>query len=494
MQVANAIYQTEQLRTLEKLACRLDDITTLVLMQRAATAAAEFMHRRWRDAQNVAIFCGNGNNGGDGYELARVLHHKGIKVQVIQVGEGEMTPDTRAAFNECEKEGVVIMPFSDDMDVHQFELLVDAIAGMGVKKTLRSNILKVLNFMHTFRGPVLSLDLPTGVEADTGIILGDAVRANATITYLGYKLGLLTGHGIAYAGEVVLHDLQLPESLFNEVTPIALKGLFPTYATRYLVPRPRDWHKGKSGHVLVIGGDFGFAGAPRLAALAALRVGAGLVTLATRPEHAMMMGATQPEIMAVGVETEKDLLPLMKRATAIVLGPGLGQSDWGLKLWRLVIQSTCPLVVDADGLNILASHPCERKDWVLTPHPGEAGRLLGLDVEAIQNDRLGAVKALVSRYQGVSVLKGAGTLIYSADRLPEVCDKGNPGMATAGMGDLLAGAIGGLIAQGIPLHDAAVLGVLQHAIAGDIAIKDGERGMIATDLLPFIRRLSNYSL
>lgn len=265
-----------------------------------------------------------------------------------------------------------------------------------------------------------------------------------------------------------------------------------TYS-HYLQPRARNWHKGMSGHVLIVGGDLGFSGAVRMAAEAALRVGCGLVSVATHPQHAATLNEGCPEIMCHGVHDIADLKPLLSRADVIVLGPGLGQSDWAKNLWQSVFETTLPLVVDADGLNILAKLNKSRENWVLTPHPGEAARLLNANVAAIQADRLNAAKAIQQHYHGVCVLKGAGSLIVGPSNKPAICDKGNPGMATAGMGDILSGVIGGLIAQKIPIEDAAKLGVCLHAMAGDLAAENGERGMIATDLLPYLRQLVNLS-
>ena len=301
----------------------------------------------------------------------------------------------------------------------------------------------------------------------------------------------MTGHGVAHTGELVLNDLQLPAELFAYVKPVAEKIELASYAA-YLKPRPRDWHKGLSGHVLVVGGDVGFSGAPCMAALAALRVGAGLVTVATRTEHAVVMNVTHPEIMCRGIAQVADLEPLVAKADTIVIGPGLGQTAWSALVWNYVSQQRKPMVIDADGLNHLAREVRAGENWVLTPHPGEAARLINKTTSFIQQDRLSAIKAMQKRFGGTTVLKGAGTLILSPDALPVICDRGNPGMASGGMGDVLSGVIGGFLAQKVPLAEAAKLGVFIHAMAGDLAAKDGERGMIATDLMPYLRRLSNH--
>lgn len=259
-----------------------------------------------------------------------------------------------------------------------------------------------------------------------------------------------------------------------------------------LKPRKRDAHKGLYGHILVVGGEYGYSGAVRMAAEAALRVGAGLVSVATRPEHAFTLNIMRPEIMSHGVNNERALKPLADKATVIIIGPGLGQSLWSKKLLQCVLKSKKPLIVDADALNLLAKKPVKYGDWVLTPHPGEAARLLKISSEKVQSDRLSAVKKIQAKFGGVCVLKGHGSLIMGGDEAPSLCKAGNPGMATAGMGDILSGVIGGLAGQQLSLLIAAQLGVLIHATAGDLVAKqNGERGMIATDLLPFLHRLVN---
>lgn len=259
----------------------------------------------------------------------------------------------------------------------------------------------------------------------------------------------------------------------------------------YLKPRPKDSHKGSFGHVLVIGGDYGFSGAPRLAAEASLRVGAGLVSVATRPLHAMNLNLLRPEIMCHGINNVKELAPLLAKATVVVLGPGLGQSNWAKKIFSRVLKSKKPLVVDADALNLLAKKRSTYANWILTPHPGEAARLLQMKGQILPQDRSTAAVAIQKKYHGIAVLKGFGTLIVTDKGATAICDAGNPGMATAGMGDVLSGVIGGLVAQGLLLPIAAKLGVLVHAKAGDLAAKEGERGMIASDLFPFLRQLVN---
>ncbi len=491
MTIKTPIYQTAQIRECERLAEERYGIAGFSLMQRAGKAAFDFLLRRFPQVQKIAVFCGNGNNGGDGYTLAQLAHERGVSVVIWQVGAHEnMKAEAAQAKEACVQANVAMHPFAETADFGHPDVVVDAVCGMGVHDDMRGDVLGVIKRMQNLAAPILAIDVPTGIDADTGRLLGAAIRATATITFIGLKLGLLTGSGVSYTGELVLNDLQLPSDLFSYVEPVAKKIHLSVYAD-YLKARPRDWHKGLSGHVLIIGGDIGYSGAPRMAALAALRVGAGLVSVATQPAHAAFLNSNYPEIMCHPVNDATDLEPLMQKADVIVLGPGLGLSAWSKKLWAHVLAHEATIVLDADGLNLLAEDNRSYDNWVLTPHPGEAARLLGSTVQQIQQDRLEAIKAISKRYGGTCVLKGAGSLVLTPNALPALCDKGNPGMASAGMGDVLSGVIGGLIAQGIPLSDAAKLGVLIHAMAGDLAAKEGERGMIATDLLPYLRRLCN---
>ena len=271
-------------------------------------------------------------------------------------------------------------------------------------------------------------------------------------------------------------------------------GLSLSQIQSWLPPRPLDAHKGQFGHVLIVGSDYGMPGAVRIAAEGALRVGAGLVSVATRKAHMISTICSRPEILCYGIESAtKALEKLAEKASVIVLGPGLGQSNWSKKLFDCVLTCDKPLLIDADGLNLLAKQKSSRKNpnWILTPHPGEASRLLQQTTESIQADREHAVKSIQQRYGGIVVLKGSHTLTASSDELT-LCSAGNPGMASGGMGDLLSGIIAGLIAQHLSLWQAAQAGVVIHATAGNrVASLHGERGILASDLLAELPRLVN---
>lgn len=258
-----------------------------------------------------------------------------------------------------------------------------------------------------------------------------------------------------------------------------------------LAPRARDSHKGCFGHVLIVGGNSGMIGAVRLAGEAALRVGTSLVSVATKPEHVTAIVSGCPEIMVHGIKKPKELKKLANKATVIVIGPGLGQTAWSKKLFEQTLALPQPKIIDADGLNLLAKNPKKSTEWILTPHPAEAARLLNNSVEYIQNDRIHAVQQLQQTYDGTAILKGAGSLIATEKTL-SICHAGNPGMASGGMGDVLSGVIGGLLAQGLLPQQAAELGVYLHAYAADLAAAQlGERGLIARDLLPYLHQLVN---
>ncbi|NOX08401.1 MAG: NAD(P)H-hydrate dehydratase [Gammaproteobacteria bacterium] len=260
----------------------------------------------------------------------------------------------------------------------------------------------------------------------------------------------------------------------------------------FATPRPRTAHKGDFGHVLVIGGDHGMAGSVGLAAIAALRVGAGRVSVVTRTAHITPLIALRPELMVHGMESAEGLPTLLPQVDGVLIGPGLGQDEWGQSVLNTLLAAwNGPLVMDADALNLLALQPQKREQWILTPHPGEAGRLLGIETSKVQQDRETAIASLVERFGGVVVLKGAGTLVLAEEAPMSCCHKGNPGMATAGMGDVLAGVIAGLSAQGLSPLDAANIGVYIHALAGDRAAEKGERGMLAGDVLLELRNLVN---
>lgn len=420
-----------------------------------------------------------------------MAHDHHIKVTIWQVGHHEpVTESAKNAYEVCKHAGINIFAVEADSEFKSVDVAIDAICGIGLRDPLRDDVIAILQKIENLQCPILAIDIPTGIDADTGRILGKALSATITVTFIAEKLGLLTGAGVAHAGEVFCIQLETPLELLQAMQPIA-ERIEINSITPFLKKRRKDAHKGLCGHVLMIGGDVGYEGAIEMAALAAMRVGAGLVTVATKPETATALSGRIPEIMMRGVSSTNELLPLIERADVLLIGPGLGSSHWSQEMWQCASELSAPMVVDADALNALAKSSIKKDNWILTPHPGEAARLLNMTSDAVQDNRLQAASHITAHFGGVCVLKGAGTLITAQDELTALCDRGNPGMATAGMGDVLSGVLVGLLAQGLSLFQAARLGVYIHAKAGDLAARVGERGMMATDLMPFIRRIVN---
>lgn len=484
-----ALYRAESVRALDREAIEGAGIPGSTLMNRAGTAAFEVLHTRWPAVRRILVLCGPGNNGGDGYVLAREARHAGLMVAIQQLGGRAPSGDARAALDAALAAGLTPQPF-DASSLGGHEVFVDALLGTGLDREVQEEFRVAIEALNQAPSPCLSIDIPSGLNADTGAVMGAAVRAQATVSFIGLKQGMFTCEGPEHCGEIFFHDLSVPDSVYSGVPCSArrleldpLRGLLPA--------RPRDAHKGRFGHVLVVGGDIGYAGAVRLAAEAALRVGAGLVSVATRAANAAWLGAARPEIMCYPAESAADLKGLLDRATVVAVGPGLGRSSWAVNLLAHLLEREVPMVVDADALNLLALDPITEETWTLTPHPGEAARLLGLTVAQVQADRFRAVAELQRRYGGVAVLKGCGTLISGPNGDIHLCHYGNPGMASGGMGDVLTGVVAGLMAQGLSSLDAATLGVALHARAGDRAAVAGQRGLLACDLFPHLRHLVN---
>ncbi len=489
-QLPHALYRAEQVRNLDRAAIEGQGIPGLTLMERAGSAAFQLMGRLWPSADDITLLCGIGNNGGDGYVVARLALEKGLKVRVLVVGDPtRMKGDALASAEAYQRAGGEYYRFEGLP--RQTDLIIDGVFGTGLEREVAGRWREALEAVNGHTAPVLALDIPSGLHSDTGRIMGEAVRAQATISFIGLKQGMFTGDGPTCCGDIHFDALAVPAVIYSEEILSARRLEWAQQSTT-LSPRPGAAHKGDFGHLLVVGGSAGFSGAARLAGEAGARAGAGLVSIATHPGHAALLDVACPELMCRGVESADDLGPLLERADAIAIGPGLAQTDWSRTLLETVLETKKTLVVDADALNLLAAAPRHRDNWVLTPHPGEAARMLGCKPLDIMSDRFDAAARLQEKYGGVTVLKGAGTLVNDGtSRPPGVCSDGNPGMASGGMGDTLTGIIGGLMVQGFSPDSAAEMGVCLHAAAADAAARNGERGLMAGDLLPEIRRLIN---
>jgi NAD(P)H-hydrate epimerase len=480
------LYSAEQVRELDRIAIQEHDIPGLELMLRAAQTSFKNIRMNWREIEAIAVFCGSGNNGGDGYALAKIFMEEDFSVIVYAVAPPEkLKGDALTAYLAYKIIGGKIQDYHPDTE-YVADFFVDAVLGTGINRKISGRYFDAIETINSAKQPVIALDIPSGLNADTGVKMGHTVCADATICFIGLKQGLFTGDAANYCGKIYFSDLDVPGQIYQQV-PTAVALVQPPV----ICERERCAHKGKYGHVLIIGGDKGYSGAARLAAEAASRLGAGLVSVATHIEHAGIMDLILPEIMCHGVENQQQLQPLLEKASMIVIGPGFGQSEWAQELLLAAIVTDKPLLVDADGLNLLAKQPQQRNNWVLTPHPGEAARLLGCTTANINRDRFAAVLAIQKKYGGQCVLKGAGTLISDGQSIV-VSTTGNPGMASGGMGDVLAGVIAGLMAQGMESNLAASTGVYIHGQAADIAAEEqGERGMLASDLMVYLQRLVN---
>ncbi len=512
------LFTAAQVRRMDAQAIAGHGIPGIVLMKRAGQALLAVVQTHWPEVRSLTLVCGKGNNAGDGYVLAGLALNQGMAVQLLQLGAADaLSGDAALARDWALAQGVQIepLPLAAPALNCRGELLVDALLGTGVRGPVadaHAVLIQQINALAAQGLPVLAVDVPSGLCPDTGVPLGVAVQANRTLSFIGAKRGLCTGTGRDFAGVISVADLGVPAAVLDQEAGVTCLH-WPALLS-WLPNRRPNAHKGDAGHVLIIGGDLGMGGALALAGQAALRVGAGLVSVFTRPAHVAPLLARQPELMVLGADDPLALQPLLAKADVVAIGPGLGTSPWGQALLAAVLSGLGerPMVVDADGLNLLAGQawrPARPDQVLLTPHPGEAARLLSatdgpLTTAQVQADRFAAATALAQRWQATLILKGAGSLLAwpaQAAGLPELpaaapalacCMDGNPGMASAGMGDLLTGLAAGLLAQGLPLVPAAALAICLHGAAGDWAAQHlGDRGLSASQLLDFLQPLLN---
>ncbi|HET6603207.1 MAG TPA: NAD(P)H-hydrate dehydratase [Xanthomonadaceae bacterium] len=484
------LYSSEAVRSIDCAAIGLCGIEAWELMDRAGTRAFDVLRRHWPDVQSLLVLCGPGNNGGDGYVVARLAREAGMSVRVLVAREREgSSPEARRARAGYEQAGGAVQ-VHEGMPLPQADLIVDALFGVGLSTPPREPEAALIVAAGCHGAPVFALDVPSGLDADRGCAPGAHLAADRTISFIAAKRGLYTGAAPALAGVVEVAALGVPEAAF-EGSAASARLWRPGMLGELLQRRRRDAHKGQFGHVLVVGGDHGMGGAVRIAAEAALRSGAGLVSAATRAGHVAPLLSARPECMAHAVESAADLAVALDRADVVAVGPGLGRGQWGRQLWDRVLACECPRVIDADALNLLAQAPQAVHGAVLTPHPGEAARLLGVDTGQVQADRFEAAAALAGRFDAVVVLKGAGTVVAAQGLVPVVIGAGNPGMAGGGMGDALTGIVAALLAQGLAAFPAAACGALLHAHAGDLAAVGGQRGLLAGDLIGRLRQAAN---
>ena len=477
--LTNALYSIAQIRAIEAVA-RKSLKPDESLMELAGKKAYCCLRQCWPSVSRVVVLCGGGNNGGDGFVLARLAQNAGLNVCLVLAAKPS-TLEAKEALNKALAAGVMVSDFSETVLVGA-DLIVDALLGIGFSGKVREPFRTIMRCVNKQVKPVFSLDTPSGLDADSGHVSQVAIKADVTISFIGLKRGLFMSKARNVVGHVVLEPLTATHLCAHD--KFWATRISDQWVKNVLPVRHNSFHKGNGGHVCVAGGFRGMPGAVALSGLAALRSGAGRVTVGCFPDSVQSVAAMSPELMVKPLRTEDDVLQLLASADVAVIGPGLGLTDWSKKIFQHSIQTKVPKVVDADALTLLKENSQLLTDSVLTPHPGEAARMLEITVACLEGDRPSSIEALSAKFNSIAVLKGAGTLIGRPDGKKLICDRGNPGMATAGMGDVLSGMIGGLMSQGLPAFEAAGASVWLHASAGDlIAKKSGAVGMLASDLI-----------
>lgn len=494
-----SLFRAQEVRELDARAIADGSLTGYALMQRAGKSVFRQAAKRWPGAQNWLVLCGGGKNGGDGYIIAGLAALRGKSVRCLALSDPQnLKSEARQAYESALVNGVTVERFEPEAGctaLAETDVVIDAMLGTGLKDNVRAPYDEAIARVNGAAKPVVAVDIASGLSSDTGQVLGSAITAELTVTFIGMKLGLLTGHGPDVTGEIVFDALDVDPGIYHEVPAAATRLDWNTARAGWPERRPSA-HKGDFGRVLIVGGDLGMGGAAVLAAEAAARAGAGMVFVATQPDNVPAFLARRPELIVRGVAHRNDLVSMLERMDAVIVGPGLGKGAWGRQLFHAVRSLyRGPVLADADALSLLAES-CSpvAANWVLTPHPGEAARLLGKSIGEISEDRIKAVGSIAQRYQCTVLLKGAGTLIQGArpsdnvaeiqpEVLPTLIHGGNAGMATGGTGDVLSGFVGALLGAGLPGIDAATLGASLHGAAGDLLGAElSMAGLLAGDL------------
>ncbi|EMM0837459.1 bifunctional ADP-dependent NAD(P)H-hydrate dehydratase/NAD(P)H-hydrate epimerase [Enterobacter ludwigii] len=486
--IPHSIWHADDLRHAEKEAADSLGITLYELMQRAGEAAFNVARTAHPESSHWLILCGHGNNGGDGYVVARLAVAAGIHVTLLALESDKPLPEEASAAREAWLNAGGVIHATDIVWPEEIDVIIDGLLGTGLRSAPRDPVATLIARANAHSAPVVALDIPSGLMAQTGTTPGAVIQAAHTVAFIALKPGLLTGKARDVTGTLHHNALGLESWLAGQETHVS--RVDASLLAQWLPPRRPTSHKGDHGRLVIIGGDHGTAGAIRMTGEAALRCGAGLVRVLTRIENSAPIITARPELM-VHELTPQSLEESLEWADVVVIGPGLGQEAWGKQALQKVENFRKPMLWDADALNLLAINPDKRHNRILTPHPGEAARLLNCSVAEIESDRLLSARRLVKRYGGVAVLKGAGTVVASDEALG-IVDAGNAGMASGGMGDVLSGIIGALLGQKLPLYDAACAGCVAHGVAADkLAARYGTRGMLATDLFCTLRRVVN---
>lgn len=491
LSLSHKLFDADTVRRCEPLAAEAAKCSMYELMERAGKAGFDFLLNNNLVSKNVLIITGSGNNGGDGYVIARLLIENNYAVTLVSLyPQKELQGDAQTAKLKWLGSGGQIAAI-DNVNFDNYDVIVDAILGTGLNGEVKDDCAEAIEKINLSNSFVLSLDIPSGLASDSGQILGKAVNADATITFVGIKSGLTTGIGKHQVGKLVFATLGIAKEFESQATPVATVVSHSDFES--LEKRQTHSHKGHFGRLVCVGGNQGMSGAIRLSAEAAMRTGAGLVRVFCHQRSVLQVSNGRPELMV----TDENLLQHLDWADCILIGPGLGQDSWSRQTFAQVLSYLAhedkPVVFDADALNLLSRHlhKFTLSNMLITPHPAEAARLLGTTVTDIENNRYNSAFKLNKTYHSVSILKGAGSIIQD-NNAAFVCADGNPGMATAGMGDALTGIIAALLSQGMSSKEAGVYGTCLHGAAADLNTeKHGQRGMLASDIFEQLRQLVN---
>jgi hydroxyethylthiazole kinase-like uncharacterized protein yjeF len=508
------LVKASEMQEMDRLTIQELGIPGIVLMENAARGVVRIFldHFNPPDRSHVVLICGPGNNGGDGYVVARYLHERGLKTTVVILSALKKIKGDALTNLEVIKHmdlEILEIPGKDAWIkyrplVESCDFIIDGLLGTGLNSPVKGLYAQVIEEINSSALPVTSIDIPSGLNADTGQIMGKAIHADLTVTFGFPKIGQLLFPGAALVGRLANIDIGIPEAIAKQVQGNS-HLIEPDHFTPLLPFERQDIHKGDRGHLLILSGSTGKTGAASLTALGALRAGAGLVTLGIPASlNAILenkltepMTSPLPETAdgSLSLKAEKDIIKLMEGKTALALGPGLSTNEETTQLVRQIV-SRCPLpmVIDADGLNALSEDPgvlskCKRKA-ILTPHPGEMARLTGIETADVQIDRLGTATRFVKKYGCFLVLKGARTLIMEPDGQVYVNPTGNPALSGGGSGDVLTGMIGGFLARGWPMVKSAIGGAYLHGLAADLLAEDMGPSILAGELLDVIPELT----
>ncbi|MDI6734970.1 MAG: NAD(P)H-hydrate dehydratase [bacterium] len=495
-----------QMQEIDKKASAEFNIPSIILMENAGLVSSLILKEEFSGVNKITIFAGGGNNGGDGLVIARHLFNQGIAVTVYLLKEAdEIKGDALTNLNITRALGVPIkeIPNVEELkkersNILEADIILDAILGTGTSGEIEGFLANVINFLNDTHKPIIAIDIPSGLDADTGFPLGCCIRAKATFTLGLPKIGLLLYPGAEFAGEISLVDISLPKQLVED-EQIKVNLLLKEDVLPLLPRRAEDAHKGSCGRVVTIAGSVGMTGAAVMTAQSCLAMGAGLSILGTPKSLNPIVAAKVTEVITkplsetpeqtVGLNSYDEIMELVKDADCVAIGPGLGRNNEVVNLVRkLIPKVNIPMVIDADGLFALAGnlHILKEKTSpvIITPHPGEMAMLLGITTDEVQKDRLGTAQRFAQKYQLVVILKGARTIIADPEGNTFINSTGNSGMATAGCGDVLTGMLAGLLAQDVSVLDAAKLGVFLHGLSGDLVLEEkGKYSLVASDLI-----------